>query len=115
MRLDVQVSGKTVAQRYRERDEYVIKYLSDADFTERDRSFVSRLSFMGCNMANGQSGFNLIVGLSLFRCFPGMALQLAPAFFDRFFAREQIERLGQGFVAHQVQYPELGQQGKVAG
>lgn len=31
MKLDVQVSGKTVAQLYRERDEYVLKYLPDAD------------------------------------------------------------------------------------
>lgn len=31
MRLDVQVSGKTVAQLYRERDEYVMKYLSATD------------------------------------------------------------------------------------
>ncbi|GAB3190403.1 type II toxin-antitoxin system HipA family toxin [Hydrogenophaga aquatica] len=30
MRLDVQVSGKTVAQLYRERDEYVLKYLPSA-------------------------------------------------------------------------------------
>ena len=35
MKLDVQVSGKTVAQLYRERDEYVLKYLpgtNTADF-----------------------------------------------------------------------------------
>ena len=35
MKLDVQVGGKTVAQLYRERDEYVLKYLPDthlADF-----------------------------------------------------------------------------------
>ena len=31
MKLDVQVSGKTVAQLYRERDEYVLKYLPGAD------------------------------------------------------------------------------------
>ena len=31
MKLDVQVSGKTVAQLYRERDEYVLKYLPAAD------------------------------------------------------------------------------------
>lgn len=31
MKLDVQVSGKTVAQLYRERDEYVMKYLSGTD------------------------------------------------------------------------------------
>ncbi|MFT3804731.1 MAG: type II toxin-antitoxin system HipA family toxin [Burkholderiaceae bacterium] len=31
MRLDVQVSGSTVAQLYRERDEYVLKYLPDTD------------------------------------------------------------------------------------
>lgn len=31
MILDVQVSGKTVAQLYRERDEYVLKYLPDTD------------------------------------------------------------------------------------
>ncbi|WP_222105376.1 HipA N-terminal domain-containing protein [Denitromonas ohlonensis] len=31
MKLDVQVSGKTVAQRYRERDEYVLKYQTDTD------------------------------------------------------------------------------------
>lgn len=31
MKLDVQVSGKTIAQLYRERDEYVLKYLPDTD------------------------------------------------------------------------------------
>jgi serine/threonine-protein kinase HipA len=31
MRLDVQVSGKTVARLWRERDEYVLKYLPDTD------------------------------------------------------------------------------------
>lgn len=31
MKLDVQISGKTVAQLYRERDEYVMKYLPDTD------------------------------------------------------------------------------------
>jgi len=31
MKLDVQVSGKTVAQLYRERDEYVLKYLPGSD------------------------------------------------------------------------------------
>ncbi len=31
MKLDVQVCGKTVAQLYRERDEYVLKYLPDAE------------------------------------------------------------------------------------
>ncbi|GHT85043.1 hypothetical protein AGMMS49960_20520 [Betaproteobacteria bacterium] len=31
MKLDVQVSGKNTAQLYRERDEYVLKYLPDAD------------------------------------------------------------------------------------
>lgn len=31
MKLDVQVSGKTVAQLYRERDEYVLKYLTGTD------------------------------------------------------------------------------------
>lgn len=31
MKLDVQVSGKTVAQLYRERDEYVLRYLPDTD------------------------------------------------------------------------------------
>lgn len=34
MKLDVQVSGKTVAQLYRERDEYVLKYLPDADVAD---------------------------------------------------------------------------------
>ncbi|RRR76688.1 MAG: hypothetical protein EI684_02485, partial [Candidatus Viridilinea halotolerans] len=31
MRLNVQVRGKHVAQLYRERDEYVLKYATDAD------------------------------------------------------------------------------------
>lgn len=31
MKLDVQVSGKTVAQLYRERDEYLLKYLPGVD------------------------------------------------------------------------------------
>ena len=31
MRLDVQVGGKTTAQLYRERDEYVLKYLPGTD------------------------------------------------------------------------------------
>lgn len=31
MKLDVQVCGKTVAQLYRERDEYVLKYLPATD------------------------------------------------------------------------------------
>ena len=31
MKLDVQVSGETVAQLYRERDEYVLKYLPGTD------------------------------------------------------------------------------------
>ena len=34
MRLDVQVCGKHVAQLYRERDEYVLKYANDADPTD---------------------------------------------------------------------------------
>lgn len=34
MKLDVQVSGKTVAQLYRERDEYVLKYLPGADVAD---------------------------------------------------------------------------------
>lgn len=37
MRLDVQVKGKTVAQSYRERDEYVLRYNDDA----RPEDFVS--------------------------------------------------------------------------
>ena len=31
IRLDVQVRGKTVSQLYREHDEYVLRYLPDAD------------------------------------------------------------------------------------
>ena len=31
MKLDVQISGQTVAQLYRERDEYVLKYLPGSD------------------------------------------------------------------------------------
>lgn len=34
MKLDVQVSGKLVAKLYRERDEYLLKYLSDANPTD---------------------------------------------------------------------------------
>ena len=34
MKLDVQVSGKAVAQLYRERDEYVMKYLTDTNVAD---------------------------------------------------------------------------------